>query len=193
MNKYQIACIEIDKIHCLDKTSEMIDGEEFPNEMLYAVRLVDCLGNFAPNASEQIKLAARCQHFKRWEISRNTYPMDKVGYLNWRKALYVFQSEEAAKILEKVGYNIAFINEVKLLIQKKEIRKNADAQIIEDVACLVFLEYYLEDFSKKHEADKLKSIIAKTWAKMSEHAKAEALKINFMKELKAIIKEALKL
>jgi hypothetical protein len=193
MKKYQIACIEIDKAHSLDKSSEMFDGVEFPSEMLYAVRLVDCLGNFAPNASEQIKLAARCQHFKRWEIPRNTFPMDKVGYLKWRKALYVFQSEEAAKILEKVGYDNAFIDEVKLLIQKKEIKKNADAQIIEDVACLVFLEYYLEDFSKKHEPDKLKSIIAKTWAKMSDSAKNEALKINFKEDLKAILKEALKL
>jgi hypothetical protein len=193
MEKFRQACEEIDKIHKLDKTKEIIDGVEYPAEAVYADRLLKRLESFVPNAPEHIKLACLCQHFKRWEIPRNSYIMDKVGYLKWRKSLYIYQSEEAAEILEKVGYSSDLIEKVKLLIQKKEIKKNHEAQIIEDVACLVFLEFYLDEFSKKHEVEKLKSIIDKTWTKMSEHAREEALKINFPVELKTIILEAIKI
>jgi len=193
MEKYLQACIEINKNHSLDKNIETIEGIDYPAELLYANRLVDRLENFKPDAGELLKLAARCQHFKRWEILRNAYPMDKVGYLKWRKALYIYQSEESAKILEQVGYDDEFISQFKMIVEKKEISKNPNAQIIEDVACLVFMDYYLEDFSKKHEPEKLKSIIAKTWKKMSNSAKSEALKFDFPGDLKKIILEALNL
>jgi len=192
MEKYRKACEEIDKIHKLDKTIEIFEDIEYPSEFLYANRFVKCLEKLAPQASEHIKLAARCQHFKRWEIVRVSFPMDKVGYLKWRKALYFYQSDEAAKILESVGYNNEFIEKVKILIQKKEINKSPENQLIEDIACLVFLEFYLENFSTKHEIDKLKSIISKTWAKMSKNAKYEALKIDFGQNIKSIILEAIK-
>jgi len=108
------------------------------------------------------------------------------------KSTLFYQSDEAAKILESVGYNNEFIEKVKILIQKKEINKNPENQLIEDIACLVFLEFYLENFSTKHEIDKLKSIISKTWAKMSKNAKYEALKIDFGQNIKSIILEAIK-
>lgn len=191
MEKYIKVCFEIDEVHSLDPTIEVAYGKDFPAELLYSDRLVKCLEKFSPEASEQVKIAARCQHLKRWEIPRNTYPMDKVGYLKWRKALYIYQSEEAAKILKKVGYNDDFVDEVKALIQKKEISRNINAQTIEDIACLVFIEFYLDDFSKKHSIDKMKSIISKTWSKMSDKGQKAALSIRMSENLKLIMLEAL--
>lgn len=192
MDRYKEACFEIDKVHWLDENYEEDNGIYYPSEMLYSIRMIRTMDEFKPDAQEVLKIAARCQHFRRWEIQRNTYPMDKVGYLRWRKELYVYQSEEAAKVLIKAGYDEGFVDEFKQYVQKKDLKKNEGTQLIEDVACLVFIKYYLEDFSKKHEHDKLLSIIAKTWNKMSENAKEAALKIELPDALKNLVVEAIK-
>jgi exopolysaccharide biosynthesis protein len=55
----------------------------------------------------------------------------------------------------------------------------------------VFLEYYLEPFVQKHDTEKLKNIILKTWNKMSKKGHEHALKINFSDSNFQLIKEAL--
>mgnify|MGYP001764314984 CR=1 FL=1 len=54
------------------------------------------------------------------------------------------------------------------ILEKKLLKKDAETQLLEDVICLVFLEYYLDPFVHKHDREKLKNIILKTWNKMSE-------------------------
>jgi hypothetical protein len=61
----------------------------------------------------------------------------------------------------------------------------------EDVICLVFLEYYFDPFVQKHDREKMKNIILKTWNKMSEDGHQQALKINFSDANFQLIKEAL--
>jgi hypothetical protein len=63
------------------------------------------LERFAPEASEPLRLAARCQHIQRWKIPRPDYSMDRIGYLQWRKRLQKFHAELAGKILRDVGYD----------------------------------------------------------------------------------------
>jgi hypothetical protein len=55
----------------------------------------------------------------------------------------------------------------------------------------VFLEYYFDPFVHKHDREKMKNIILKTWNKMSEAGHQEALKINFSDSNFQLIKEAL--
>ena len=49
------------------------------------------------------------------------------------------------------------------MISKKDLRKSENSQLIEDVACLVFLEHYIEDFasSKDYTEEKWIKIIQK--------------------------------
>ncbi len=119
--------------------------------------------------------------------------MDRVGYLKWREDLKKFHAKTTAVILEKAGYSDEFIARVSFLIEKKLLKKDEETQLLEDVICLVFLEYYLDAFVHKHDREKMKNIILKTWLKMSEKGRQEALKINYSIANLELIKEAIEL
>lgn len=191
MSPYDHAIQLIDQINTEDPTKEAWKGKDFPKELLYSHRMSKKLADFAPDASEELKVAARAQHIARWKIQRSEYPMDRVGYLTWREELKKMHADLTGEILEKAGYSETFISRVKFLIRKKQLKTDAETQTLEDVVCLVFLEHYLEDFVAKHEFEKIKDILRKTWAKMSEQAHKEALKLNFSSQSLAIIQEAL--
>src|SRR5690606_37810895 len=107
----------------------------------------------------------------RWEIPRDSFPKDRVGYLQWRNKLKVHHADIAEKILGELGYDHETIERVKFLVQKKQLRHDEESQTLEDVVCLVFLSYYLDDFAGEHEEEKVVSILQKTWTKMSEKGK----------------------
>jgi len=64
-------------------------------------------------------------------------------------------------------------------------------QTLEDVACLVFLENYFADFSTQHDDEKVVSIVAKTWVKMSEAGHKAALTIDIPERARALVERAL--
>jgi hypothetical protein len=160
-------------------------------ELLYSQRMSAWLGRIAPDASVALKLAARAQHIRRWSIPRSDYPMDRIGYLKWRTTLYKFHAEETAKILHEVGYDEATIVRVASLIRKEQIKSDAEAQTLEDVICLVFLENYFADFAAEHEAEKVINILRKTWKKMSERGRKVALTLEIPAAAKALVERAL--
>ena len=189
--KFEKAIQLIDNENSKDIRKESFDSKEYPKELLYSYRMTNKLIEFQPNASDELKLAARAQHINRWEIARSTYSMDRVGYLKWREALKKMHADITSSLLAEVGYDSDFINRVVFLINKKLIKKDAGSQILEDVVCLVFLEYYFDAFSRKHDDTKLIDIIKKTWNKMSEKGHNVALKIPFSEKNLALVKEAL--
>lgn len=189
--KFQQAIQQIDQLNAEDPNTESYNGIDYPKELLYAQRMSEALDQFEPQAKESLKIAARAQHIARWKIDRQSYPMDRAGYLKWRTDLKKMHAELTASILEKVGYNAEFIKEVGDLIQKKLLKKNNDAQTLEDVVCLVFLNYYFVDFSEKHTQEKLIGIIQKTWAKMSEKGQASALALDLGTPTRVLIEKAL--
>jgi hypothetical protein len=189
--QFKAAIHQFDLANSQDPNQEEWQGNAYPKEMLYAERMTDCLENFAPDASEALRLAARCQHIKRWEIPRDTYPMDRPGYHAWRNELKKYHAEQAESILMEVGYDDTTIERVKFLLQKKQLHRDAETQTLEDIICLVFLQYYFEAFSKKYEEEKLIDIIRKTWRKMSDKGHDAALKIDFSPQSLALIKKAL--
>jgi hypothetical protein len=174
-----------------DPNKEKFQGITYSKELLYAMRMTEKLREFAPNASEPLKLTARCQHLCRWEIPRESYEMNRVGYLKWRQDLKKFHAEKASCILREVGYDQKTIDKVSFLLEKKQLKKNEDTQTLEDVICLVFLEYYFEPFIEKHPEEKLIDIIQKTWNKMSAKGHNMALKIPFSKTSFELIQKAL--
>lgn len=191
MTPFQNASAWIDAENAQDPNSEIYQSKTYPKELLYSNRMYEKLMDFEPNASEAVQIASKAQHICRWKITRESYPMDRVGYLKWREDLKKFHAKTTGEILEKVGYSEEFISRVSFLIEKKLLKKDTETQLLEDVICLVFLEYYLEPFVQKHDAEKLKNIILKTWNKMSEKGHQEALKINFSATNFQLIKDAL--
>lgn len=139
-------------------------------ELLYAQRMSERLQQFRPNSPEYVQLAIHCQHIGRWKIPRGTYPEGKKGYIAWRNRLKDFHAEVAGNILKEVGYDDDTIHKVQDLLEKKDLRSNADTQLLEDVACLVFVEFYLGEFAGRHDDEKLIDILRKTLKKMSKEA-----------------------
>ena len=191
MTPFQNAITWIDVENAQDPNSEIFQSKNYPKELLYSNRMYEKLMIFEPNASEEVQIASKAQHICRWKMPRESYPMDRVGYLKWREDLKKFHAKTTADILVKSGYSNGFIDRVSFLIEKKLLKKDMETQLLEDVICLVFLEYYFDPFVQKHDREKMKNIILKTWNKMSEDGHQQALKINFSDANFQLIKEAL--
>jgi hypothetical protein len=159
-------------------------------ELAYAKRMTAWLERLAPDASEPLRLAARAQHLMRWKIPRESYPKDRSGYLKWRATLYDFHADRAAKVLREVGYDDATIARVRWLIRKEKLKTDPEAQTLEDVVCLVFLENYFEEFSHEHDEEKLIRILQRTWKKMSSRGHDAAMTIDYSAPQLALIKKA---
>jgi hypothetical protein len=148
-----------------------------PKELLYAKRMTDMIGRYAPDASEAAQLAVRAQHIKRWTVPRDSYAMTKEGYLAWRTGLYKFHAETAGELMRQAGYDQEMIDKVKMAVGKRQLKVNADTQMMEDVTDLVFIEHYMLGFAGKHaeySEEKWLEIVRKTWKKMSDRAHAFA-------------------
>jgi hypothetical protein len=160
-------------------------------ELDYGRQMSRWIERLVPGASEALRLAARAQHVRRWTIPRDRYPMDGAGYKRWRATLMRFHADEAGAILRDVGYGDDVIARAQALIRKERLRTDAEAQAIEDAACLVFLETQLAEFAGKHEREKVIDIIQKTWAKMSPRGRDEALALPLAEGARALVEEAL--
>ncbi|MEP3372565.1 MAG: DUF4202 domain-containing protein [Maribacter dokdonensis] len=190
-DKLLLAFQQFDEANKQDPNTEVFEGTTYPKEVLYGIRMTERLNAFDPNASEALRLTARCQHICRWEIPRESYEMNREGYLRWRQELKKFHATKAASILENIGYDKETIDNVKFLLQKKQLKKNEETQTLEDVICLVFLEFYFEPFAHKHPEDKTIDILQKTWRKMSTKGQEAALELPLSKFSLDLITKAL--
>ena len=162
-------------------------GKELP----YSERMTDWLERLEPDASEPLRIAARAQHIGRWTSPRENYPMDRAGYKRWRSDLARTHARLTVEILRQTGYDDAAIARVESLLQKKALKTDPECQTLEDVICLVFLEHYFGDFSRKHPEEKIVFILQRTWLKMSERGRAAALGMEMPNELRALVEKAL--
>jgi hypothetical protein len=180
--RFKAAIDLIDAANSLDPTGK---------ELLYSQRMTLWLERVESVAPPALKLAARAQHLRRWMIPRSDYPMDRLGYLKWRTTLYKFHAQEIANILRQVGYDAATIDRVATLVRKERIKTDAQAQTLEDVICLVFLENYFADFAATHEDEKVIAILRKTWKKMSDRGHELAMTLPMPPAARALVQRAL--
>ena len=192
MSRLEEALRRFDEANEEDPNTELVDGQSAPKELVYGRRMSERLTAFAPDAPETVKLAARAQHIRRWDVPRDSYPEGRAGYLKWRTDLYKRHGDTAGAIMEEVGYEAEAIDRVKTLLRKRGLKTDPDVQLMEDVICLVFLEHYFHDFAQKHDEEKLVSIVQKTWKKMSADAHRAALQLDFEANDSAIIQKALR-
>ncbi len=177
----------IDAANSADPSLE--DGQ--PAALLYGRRMSAQLGLFAPEASELLQIAVRGQHIERWAIPRADYPMDKPGYFRWRNALKARHAQRLTEIMAAAGYSAEGAERVGQIVRKERLKSDEEAQTLEDVACLVFLEFYSEPFLSKYDEVKGVDIVQKTWRKMSEAGHAAALGMSLAPGVAAIVGKAL--
>ncbi|KAF2682273.1 glutamyl-tRNA synthetase [Lentithecium fluviatile CBS 122367] len=188
---YSTALAAIDAAHALDPTKVTTAGAETPYELHYARKCTSYLEKLSSTASEPLRLAIRAQHFRRWEIPRSLYPMTRPGYHAWRTFLKKRQATLVAEICVYAGYTTENAERVASLIRKEDLKTDEETQVLEDVACLVFLDDQFEQFEKEHDEEKILGILRKTWGKMSEKGHALALEIHMSKRAQELVQRAL--
>lgn len=181
----------IDTANAEDPARVATSKGDRPAELVYGQRMSAVLDRFAPEASEALRIAVRAQHLERWKLPRASYPEGRAGYHRWRNEQKRRHAEAAASILAECGYDAATIARVQSLIRKENLKTDAEAQALEDVACLVFIEFYLPDFARQHSADKLAGIVVRTWGKMSPAAHAAVGDLPLAPELRAFLERVL--
>lgn len=189
--RFQAALRRFDEENRRDPTMEK-DGEvAAPREWLYARRLSEWVLRLSPGASEVLQLAARCQHLCRWEIPRDTYEKSRVGYLKWREALKRLHAQKSAEILREVGYPEDLIQKVQALNLKRNFPRDPEGRVLEDALCLVFLQYQFADLTRKTGPDKMIGVLRKTWKKMTEEGRRQALGLSYREQEKRLLDQAL--
>ncbi|BBA33748.1 uncharacterized protein sS8_1792 [Methylocaldum marinum] len=181
----------IDEANAQDPNREVWQGESYSKELLYGTRMTEWLDRLYPGSPDLLHIAARGQHIRRWEVPRQSYPDTREGYLQWRSYLYGFHADRVAELMTQAGYGSTDIERVRKILQKRGLKSDPDVQSIEDVACLVFLDFYFAPFAVIHNQEKLIGIVRKTWKKMSEHARNRALELEFPDEIQSLLAIAL--
>jgi tRNAThr (cytosine32-N3)-methyltransferase len=190
MDAYDRARSLIDAAHSADP-ARAADGR--PAELVYAERVEAWVVRLVPDAASHLRLGARCQHLERFLTPRSTFPEGKAGYLSWRKSLYTKQAERARALLLTAGVSAAEADEVATWVSKTGLKTNPGTQVLEDAACLVFLENEIGAFAAQHAdypREKFVEIIRKTWRKMSPAAQSAALGLALPPAIAALVHAA---
>jgi hypothetical protein len=190
MDAYARARQLIDAAHAADPART---GDGRAAELVYADHIEAWVMRLVQNAPPLLRLAARSQHLERWSVPRASYPMDRPGYLQWRRSLYTKQAERARGLLLEAGVPAAEAAEVATWVSKSGLKSNAGTQALEDAACLVFLENEIGAFAAQHAdypREKFVDILRKTWRKMSPAAQQAALGLDLPPPIAALVREA---
>ncbi|KAK2598966.1 hypothetical protein QQS21_005571 [Conoideocrella luteorostrata] len=189
----------IDEAHAEDLNK--IDGPDgaktVPYELHYAQKMTKWLEYRCPGASPTLQLACRAQHFRRWELPRSSFPMTRPGYLTWRAKQKSQAASQVADLLTSPAIQPPLPDRdrdrVAALIRKEGLSTDGETNILEDVACLVFLDDQFDDFEAKADIDeeKIVGILRKTWGKMTEEGRRLALQMNLSDRAKILIGKAL--
>jgi len=185
----------IDEVNRLDPNQVKINGQSQIKELVYGQQMTECLLQYWPEANDLLQIAVRAQHIKRWQLKRTEFAQGKAGYYAWRIAQGKFHAELAASIMLEHGYTNDQAQITAGIIRKEKLKTNEDSQTLEDVACLVFLMHYFDEFSAQYLAvnneEKIVRIVQLTWGKMSDKAHDIALSLTLPEHLGAIVAKAL--
>lgn len=175
-SRFDRAIRAIDAANADDPFTLLINGETLPKELTHAEMMTRWVRELDPEASEELLLAARAHHIRRWMIPRSSFPAGRTAYLRWRRALHSVHAELTAAILEECGYPRRTVERVGALVQKADLLQagDRDAQTQEDSLSLVFLETQLEPLLDDLDDRQLRRALGRTWRKMSPHAQSAA-------------------
>lgn len=188
--RFDEAIRRFDEANSHDPNTVKVGDESWPRELIYSRWVTDWVLRLSAAASEALLLAARSQHLCRWTIPRESYAMDRAGYLRWREDLKKFHARKAAAILSEVGYPQELILRVSELNLKQNLAMDPECQTLEDALCLVTLEHQLTELMEKTPPEKMVGILQKTWKKMSPAAREQALGLSYSPEAAALIQKA---
>lgn len=161
----------IDAANSADPNVE--DGQ--PADLLYGQRMSAEQALLYPQASEPLRIACRGQHIERWLLPRASFPEGRDGYLEWRREQGRRHAARVTGIMRDAGYDDAAVEHAGQMLRKEGIKRDADVQALEDIACFTFMRWYMAPFSHKQEPEAMERIVNRTARKMSAMARERAL------------------
>jgi len=185
------ALAAIDAANAEDPNRIRVRGDEQPKELAHAEMVTEWVRRLRPEASEELLLAARAHHIRRWVIPRSSYPEGRAGYFAWRRKLHEVHAAEVGRILEAEGYDAAAVTRVQQIVRKENLARDPEVQALEDALCLVFLEIQFHDVAARLDRAKMVDVTRKTLRKMSPRARELASAMELGAEDRAIIEQAL--
>jgi len=190
--RFREAIRQFDDLNATDPNQEVVNGVPGPRELLQAQRLSAWVMKLAPHASEEVRLASRCQHLCRWMIPRSRHDMSRAGYHQWRNELKRFHATKSEQILTSVGYPDPIVQRVGGLNLKEHFPADIESRVLEDALCLVFLEFQLADLALKTDEAKVVNALQKSWKKMTPAAHEQALRLNYGPHERELVDRALR-
>ena len=98
-SRFERAIAAIDAANAEDPHQITVRGRTGPKEILHAELVTEWVRDLAPDAGEELLLAARGHHLRRWTVPRASAPAGRSGYLRWRKNLHEQHATELGAIL----------------------------------------------------------------------------------------------
>jgi hypothetical protein len=191
-DRFERAIAAIDAANADDPHRIVVRGEDRPKELAHAELVTEWVRKLRPDASEELLLAARAHHVRRWEIPRDSYPDGRPGYLKWRRALQDLHARVAGEALSGAGYDTDAIERVQAIIRKRNLNRDEEVQALEDALCLVFLETQFDALAARLDDEKMDDVVTKTLVKMSDRGKELALTLDLGDDERAALERALR-
>ncbi len=151
------------------------------------------LESLCTDASDELRLAVRAHHLRRWELKRADFPVGRAGYLRWRRENKAHQAASLGTLMHAQGWPPSSVADAQLLLGRTRLRTDPATQALEDAACLVFLETQFDDMAERTDHDRLVAIVAKTLRKMSPDAVTLAGSIGLSTTSQAVLADAVTL
>lgn len=185
---YESAVAVIDAANAADPNTVDVRGRQIPLALAHGQLAAEWVGQLLDAPDEAVLLAARAHHLRRWEVPRDSYPSGRPGYLRWRRDQKARHAADVAEILQASGYGPADIERVQRLIRREPVD---GAQIVEDAACLVFIETQLASVAARLDHEHIVDVIRKTARKMSAAGRGLVATIPLAEPERRLLAEAL--
>lgn len=124
-------------------------------------------------------------------MPRSSYPDGRAGYLRWRRDQKQRHADDVTVLLAGAGYTDDEIDRVGALIRRERLATDPDSQVVEDAACLVFIETQLASMVERFEHDHLLDVIRKTARKMTSAGLAAVADLPLGDTERELLAEAL--
>ncbi len=189
-SRFTAVIADTDKANADDPRSIVIEGVTRPYEVVYSERMTRRLEAMYPEASELLRIAARGQHVRRFDIPRSGFAQGREGYNEWRRSCREHHAKLLRDIMSRNGYAEEEIKHVAKLVKKEQLKKDKESQALENVVDVVFLEHYFDEFYGKYshyDDAKIIDIIGKTLRKMSPKGHQAALALDLPQRTRELV------
>ena len=190
-DRFERAVAAIDAVNARDPNRLTVRGSIRPKELAHAELATEWVRKLAPQAGEELLLAARAHHIERWTRPRQDYPDGRTGYLRWRKNLQNLHAARVGEILAEHGYGEEAVSRVQDLVRKRDLKQDPEVQVLEDALCLIFLETQLHEIVERLSDDeKVIDVLVKSLRKMSPSGRRAALELDYLPADRALLDQA---